>query len=110
MTHNSAILIRLLKDANDWVGLPDLMRHTKEHCKSECYPVHSRIADLRGKYGYTIYNDTKNINGVNHSFYMIKVTDRELRVLRKIYNSSSRFMPSYSQVLRQLMPEQKVLI
>ncbi|MDZ7802385.1 hypothetical protein [Thiohalophilus sp.] len=96
MTHNEAVLIALLKNANRWVALPEIREFTKHMCKSECYPVHSRSSDLKNNYGYATENKTENRDGVKHSFYRIRISEKELVVLRRLYKKGS--IPHFSQV------------
>lgn len=104
MTHNEAVLIALLKNANHWVPLPEIRAFTKHNCKSECYPVHSRSSDLKNQYGYLTENNTENRDGVKHSYYRVMISQAELKVLRRLYKPGK--IPHFSQVRAALKPRQ----
>ena len=53
----------LLERAGCWVHMTRIGREIG------AWAVHSRIADVRRKYGYTILNRQKKIRGSRHSFY-----------------------------------------
>lgn len=108
MTHNEAVLIALLKNANEWVPLPEIREFTKHMCKTECYPVHSRSSDLKNNYGYRTENKTETLHGIKHSFYRIIISGRELSVLRRLYKKGS--IPQFSQVRAKIEPTQLPLI
>lgn len=106
-THNEAIFIRLLQANGQYVALPDLMDYTKRFCKSACFPVHSRINDIRQKYGYDVYNKQVDIDGVKHSSYMIELPDRHLQQLRKLWNQPGRRgIPHANQIIASLSARQ----
>ena len=104
MTHNEAVLICLLRNPNQWVPLPEIRTFTKHMCNSECYPVHSRSSDLKNTYGYATENKTEVRNGVKHSYYRIKVNEKELVMLRRLYEPGT--IPHFSQVRAALKPNQ----
>jgi len=109
-SHNEAVLVRLLMSNKEWVSNPDLMDFTRRHCKSACYPIHSRISDLRKKYGYEVYNRTIEQDGVKHSSYMIALPDSQLSALRKLWAAPGRRgIPHLSQVEARLRPVQATM-
>lgn len=55
LSHKEAIKQLLLLKQNEWVDLPYLSNFTAYKCHSQCYVVHSRIAQLR-KAGLKIEN------------------------------------------------------
>jgi hypothetical protein len=71
VSHSRAILSRLARSENFWVPMPHLADYTEQRCKSRCYVVHSRIAELRDK-GHDIENMVMISEGVKHSFYRLK--------------------------------------
>lgn len=71
VSHETAILARLLLSEGHWVPLPVLSAYTEQRCKSRCYVVHSRVANLRAM-GHDIENRTETENGVKLSFYRLK--------------------------------------
>lgn len=76
ISHEKAIERLLLNNSGKWIPLPEIERYTKLMCKSECHAVNSRISDLRTKLkpeGYEIDNDQKKVDGVTHSFYMLRL-------------------------------------
>jgi hypothetical protein len=105
MTHNEAILICLLRHSNEWVSLDELQKFTKTHCRSRCNPINSRASDLRNKYGYTVYNKTEMINGLNYSSYKIAISQEAKNQLRKLYLKKKKVI-HYSEVLKSLQPQQ----
>lgn len=106
-THNEAILIRLLISNGEWVSNPDLMKFTRRNCKSACYPIHSRISDLRKLYGYNVLNKTTERDGVKHSTYMIHLPQLQLSALRKLWTKPGRKgIPHKNQVKAMLRPVQ----
>jgi hypothetical protein len=72
VSHETAILRYLAKFPNTWVPLPIISLYTAEHCRTQCYVVHSRIASLR-KRGHVIDNDVRHDNGMVCSFYRLEV-------------------------------------
>jgi hypothetical protein len=92
------MFILLLRNNGEWVPIETIRAFTKEFCKSECFPIHSRASDLRSpkKYGYPVENKTESIDGVTHSYYRIKVTDLQLKVLRELYRPNK--IPKLSTV------------
>ena len=72
MTHCEAILTVLDRFKNEWVPLTELSRDTKHFSNTQCYVVHSRIADLR-KRGHTIENKTVNVGQSKKSYYKLVV-------------------------------------
>jgi hypothetical protein len=71
VSHSKAILSRLMRSQGFYVPLPHLADYTEQRCRSRCYVVHSRIAELRSQ-GYDIENYTMISEGVKHSFYRLK--------------------------------------
>lgn len=108
MTHNEAVLICLLQNANEWVPLPKIRAFTKSMCESECYPVNSRSSDLRNNYGYLTENKTEVRDGVKHSFYRINITEKELSMLRRLYKKGT--IPRFTQVRAKLKPQQMDMV
>ncbi len=106
-THNQALFIILMQHVNKWVSINAIRYFTSIECKSACYPIHSRASDLRMKYGYKacLYNDVEMIDGVNHSKYMIKLSEAEVEVIRALWLKHKR-IPKYSEVQNQLKPVQ----
>lgn len=106
-THNQALFIILMQHVNKWVPIYEVRDFTKKHSGSECFNVNSRASDLRIDYGYKdcLYNSTKPIGGKNHSCYMIKLSEREISVIRKLWKKHKR-IPKYSEVQNQLQPVQ----
>jgi biotin operon repressor len=71
VSHETAILARLLLSEGHWVSLPALSAYTEQRCKSRCYVVHSRIASLRER-GHDIENKVEQEDGRVMSFYRLK--------------------------------------
>ncbi len=107
-THNEAMFIALMQNVNKWVDITAIRYFTKMNCKSECFPIHSRASDLRIKYGYKdcLYNDVSMIDGVNHSKYMIKLSEAEISVIRELWKANKK-IPKYNQVRAKLKPQQR---
>jgi biotin operon repressor len=56
-THNQSIKDMLFENLNSPVSLPALSHRTKLECNTQCFVVHSRIAELRKiMKGYEIDN------------------------------------------------------
>ena len=74
-SHNKAIYELQKENLNLWMSLTEISEYTERHCRSRCYPVHSRIADIRKKArleGYQLENDaTRRRNGVVVSKYRL---------------------------------------
>lgn len=106
-THNQALFIILMQHVNTWVSINAIRYFTSVECKSSCYNVNSRASDLRKKYGYDgkVFNDIDVVDGVNHSKYIIKLSEREISVIRKLWLKHKR-IPKYSEVQNQLQPVQ----
>lgn len=104
-SHNEALFVALMQSVNRWVDITAIRYFTKINCKSECYPVHSRASDLRIKYGYKdcLFNDVSLVDGVNHSKYMLKLSEAEVLVIRELWKKHKK-IPKYNQVQSELKP------
>ena len=74
MSHRKAIESYLSQNKHRWVSLPELSEYTAQKCKSRCYVVHSRIAEVRRdaiQQGFRLDNKTEQKNGVTMSYYML---------------------------------------
>lgn len=76
LSHKKAIRQTLAQQKNTWVSLTELSQITQILCRSQCYVVHSRIAEIRRdaeEQGYKLLNKTELVNGVRHSFYKLEM-------------------------------------
>jgi acyl dehydratase len=62
-TQTDRLAAILQERAGRWVSMTRIGRDIG------AWAVHSRIADVRRRYGYTIINRQRKIGGVRHSFY-----------------------------------------
>lgn len=70
LSHSEAIERILTIYRNEWVTLPDISLFTARNCDSQCYVVHSRIANLR-RQGHMIENRVLQSRGVTMSAYKL---------------------------------------
>ena len=66
-TQARSILARLEQSPNEWVAMTELGKY------AGCWAVHSRIAEIREKYGRTVENRCHKVEGRTHSFYRLVV-------------------------------------
>lgn len=70
LTHNEAILYCLTSKKGQWVSLTELSEYTAQVCGSRCYPIATRVSNLRLK-GHDIANRTEQVDGVTKSWYKL---------------------------------------
>ena len=101
VTQNEAVLYRLMKSANQWVPMPELVNFTAEWCASGCYAIHSRAPELR-KLGYDVQNEMTEVNGVKQSCYRLNIKPAALQSLKAKFTLGEP-IPAFNQ-LKEFKP------